>query len=444
MLFFFFFFLSLFEGHASASSTPAVFLDTKKLTFNVAPTIEKGVTYIEFRSLCTSLGYKVQWNQSNKEATCLGNNERLAYSFNTSFYIHNGIVHPLQAKPLMIKNRTMIPMRETAQLLNYQVIWLGTTKDIILMNSGASLDIKSRIAEQFLDRLEQTKQFNGVALVAKDNDLLFADGYGFADQQAGRMNTPDTKFAIASITKGLTGISILQLEEQNKLKLTDTVDRFYPHLPYAKQVTIQQLLTHTAGFPWEKTGDFKDIKLIYQPGTSQRYSNAGYMLLGKIIEKVSGLPYEQYVNKNIFSVIDMEHSGFDIASTSLASRARGYNIQHNRLVEVTRDFSLRGASGGLYSSAEDLYRLDQALHTEQLLSKETTNKMLRPHYGSWGYGWQVFPTSSGLITQLAGSTTGFTSYIRRNEAQGNTLILLSNHANRNLGSIGRDIERIVN
>ncbi|MGO4888199.1 serine hydrolase [Anaerobacillus sp. MEB173] len=437
-----------------ANTTPAVFLEEKQLSFDVHPIIRSGTTYLELRSFCTSLNFKLQWDQKNQTASCSKDSDKLAITLNKVSYKYNDNIVQFNAKPILINGRTMVPLREITERLGYKVIWLAVPNEILLLNTQVAYssneeaedgDIKKQqLATDYLIRLQQAKRFNGTAFLAKEGTVILNQGYGYADEQTKRQNRPETSFAIASITKGITGIAILQLEEKGLLQLSDTVDNYLPELPYAKQMTIHQLLTHTAGLPWELTTSLAETKLIHEPGSNQRYSNVGYILLSQIIERTSGEHYASYVNNHIFSPSEMNHSGFDINTLPIQERAIGYSYEKDQLTIVNRDFSIRAGSGSLYSTVEDLYKLQNALYSDKILKKGSKDKMLSPHYGSWGYGWLVFPSNNGKLVQLSGSTTGFTSYIRSNERSKDVLILLSNHANKDLERIGKDIERIMN
>ncbi|MEC2071324.1 serine hydrolase [Alkalihalophilus marmarensis] len=436
-------FFLVFQDEAKANVHPGVFLEEKKLSFDVQPTIISGVTFIELRGLCNALSYNLGWDQGSRTASCSTSGKNFSFSINDAFYTYNGTRTAFTNRPTIINGRTMISLREVSQVFSYNVTWLQFSKEILLMRPHVSDEVRGRMADDFLKRLHANNRFNGAALVAKQNQIITENGYGKADIEGGVANTTDTKFAIASITKGFTGTAIMQLQEEGKLKVTDRLSQHFPHLPYADKITIHQLLTHTAGLPWEKDRDFAQIELIYTPGTNQRYSNVGYLLLGELIEKASGLTFADYMNQRVFNKLGMDNSGYDINSSSAGIRAKGYSYENGRLVPVNRDFTLRGASGSLYSSAKDLYRLDQALYNNELMERSTMHSMLTAHSGNWGYGWQVYPLNTGRVTQLTGSTVGFTSHIKRNEGRKYVIVLLSNHADPDIHVIGSTIETII-
>src|ERR1700721_1260503 len=197
--------------------------------------------------------------------------------------------------------------------------------------------------EQVVQSYVDSKQFMGAALVARDGKVLLSKGYGFANLEWGVANSPATKFRLGSITKQFTATCILLLEERGKLKVDDPVKKYMTDAPAAwDKVTIFNLLTHTSGIPSftgfltsaspegipttpEKLGArFRDKPLEFQPGEQWNYSNSGYVLLGYLIEKISGKSYSAFVEENIFRPLEMTDSGYDSNSAIILHRASGY------------------------------------------------------------------------------------------------------------------------
>src|SRR6476469_8371708 len=200
----------------------------------------------------------------------------------------------------------------------------------------ASCLAQDKVPNASIARMEQIVQayvpgkFMGTVLVARDGKSLLDKGYGFANLEWQVPNTPTTKFRLGSITKQFTAASILLLEERGKLKIEDPVKKYLPDAPAAwDKVTIFSLLTHTSGIPSftgfpdytsteaipstpEKlVARFRDKPLEFQPGEKWNYSNSGYVLLGYLIEKISGQSYADFVKQNIFDKLGMKDSGYD-------------------------------------------------------------------------------------------------------------------------------------
>jgi len=242
--------------------------------------------------------------------------------------------------------------------------------------------------EQVVQSFVKDKQFMGAVLVARENEVLLDKGYGFANLEWNIPDSPKTKFRLGSITKQFTAASILLLEERGKLKVDDPVKKYMPDAPAVwDRITIFNLLTHTSGIPnftsfsdyrklepfsatpEELVTRFRDKPLDFQPGERWSYSNSGYVLLGYLIEKISGESYAQFLQDNIFKPLGMVDSGYDSNSTVIPNRASGYAPNKDGLVNAGYiDMTIPLSAGGLYSTTEDLLRWEQGLFGGKLLS----------------------------------------------------------------------------
>jgi CubicO group peptidase (beta-lactamase class C family) len=235
-------------------------------------------------------------------------------------------------------------------------------------------------------------QFNGSVLVAEKGKVIYKKGLGLADMEWNVPNQPDTKFRLGSITKQFTSMLIMQLVEQGKLKLDVPISTYLPDYPKknGEIITIHHLLTHSSGilnmtsFPrffkdisrnpyssLQLVNLFADSTLQFKPGERNAYSNSGYILLGYIIEKITGRSYRQVLQENIFTPLNMKNTGYDDYRPLLKNRARGYEKNGRLYLNANFiDMSVPYAAGALYSTVEDLYLWDQALYGNQLLRKE--------------------------------------------------------------------------
>ena len=264
--------------------------------------------------------------------------------------------------------------------------------------------------DAFLDSLVQRGQFSGVVLVARGDQVVFNQGYGAADRERNIPNTPQTRYRLGSVTKPFTALAILMLQAQGRLDVQDPICQYIPDCPPAwQEITIHHLLTHTSGIPSltelpdyqvtkatpsppeQSIARFRNLPLEFRPGAAWKYSNSGYILLGYILEQASGQPYEVYLQEHIFDPLGMSNTGYDHNQDDLAV---GYADVSSPAEFI--DMSIPFAAGGLYSSAEDLYRWDRALFTRQLLPPESLDKMLTAYaFGTdqagvgYGYGWYV-------------------------------------------------------
>jgi CubicO group peptidase (beta-lactamase class C family) len=231
------------------------------------------------------------------------------------------------------------------------------------------------------------RKFMGTALVARGNQVLFSKGYGSANLEWDIPNSPNTKFRLGSVTKQFTAACILLLEERGKLSVNDPLKKYLPDAPAGwDKITIFHLLTHTSGIPnftgfpnyaklepfsataTELVARFRGKPLDFQPGEKCSYSNSGYVLLGYLIEKITGDTYEKFVRENIFTPLGMKDSGYDSNTALIPHRAAGYvagksGYEHAGFIHM----SIPHGAGALYSTTEDLLKWEQGLFGGKLL-----------------------------------------------------------------------------
>ena len=302
--------------------------------------------------------------------------------------------------------------------------------------------------DEILSRMAVDETFSGSALIAQDGEVLLSRGYGSADREQGIPNTPQTRFFVGSVTKQFTAMAILILQSQGRLDVQDPICRYIEDCPAAwEDITIYHLLTHTSGMvvmpedssypespitPRELLGRFEDTPLDFQPGERISYSNCGYWVLGYIIEQVSGQSYEAFMQQWILEPLDMHDSGFDQDASGLAV---GYVDQNTAAPAQVIDSSFTYSAGALYSTVGDLYRWDQALYTEQLISRELLDQMFAPRISlypdavgstEYGYGWFVLDHQGRRMVGHGGAVDGFRAWIFRYPDDRITIILLSN------------------
>jgi CubicO group peptidase (beta-lactamase class C family) len=327
-------------------------------------------------------------------------------------------------------------------------------------------DLKASM-DAYVQAHVKVNHFSGAVLVARGGQVIFEKGYGPADAEWDIPNTPQTKFRLGSVTKQFTAAAILLLQEQGKLSVQDPVCRFIAPCPEAwKPITVHHLLTHTSGIP--NLTDFPDYRstmglpspaaktierfsgkpLDFEPGSTFKYSNSGYIVLGFIVEKASAAPYAAFVSERILKPLQMADSGYDDPAAVLPRRASGYGLDGDRLKNASYiDMTVPGGAGALYSTVEDLLKWDQALYGDRLLSAASREAMFTPFKQNYAYGWTVAAPSPATFgrRQIAhgGSINGFASYIARFPDDKVTVVVLSNLESARPAPIARDLAAIV-
>ncbi|HZY36885.1 MAG TPA: serine hydrolase [Mucilaginibacter sp.] len=324
-------------------------------------------------------------------------------------------------------------------------------------------DADKRI-DEVMQGLHRTRGFNGNVLVAKHGKIIYENAIGWADYLHRKELTINSQFELASITKTITGTAILMLMEQGKLSLNDDVKKFFPDFPY-DGVTIRLLLTHRSGMMNyvyftddlyraehrdERKGitNAQEMALIAQykphpfnkPDKRFLYNNSNFMVLGSIIEKVTGQTYADFVKAHIFQPAGMEHTA--VYSKAVYDKIPVDVVGHDRgqwRYSVVQNF-LDGPVGdkGVYSTVGDLYLFDRALRAGRLLKQATMdsayvprNPMLHGHF-SYGYGWRIFQAPGEQVIYHTGWWHGFRHIFLRDMKNDVTIVLLTNLANGSL------------
>lgn len=307
-------------------------------------------------------------------------------------------------------------------------------------------------------------KFSGTLLVACQGKVIIEKGYGVRDAEKGALNDDSTIFQIGSLTKEFTSAVILKLVEQKKIRLSDKLNKFYPGFPKGDSITIEHLLTHTAGIqdatksmgsfsiavmPGSEQGMLDQLKRMppeAMPGKTFRYSNLGYALLGYIIAKVTHKPYEQAVREMIFGPLNMQNSGFDFAGLKNTNKARGYMALSalEQKESVVADSSELFAAGAMYSTVEDLYKWHQGLQSGRIVSKAMLSRAYTPVKEKYGYGWSIDSVYNKLTVGHTGGMLGFRAKMVRIPEDDLFIILLGNRFDDPyLEAISRSILAII-
>ncbi len=291
-------------------------------------------------------------------------------------------------------------------------------------------------------------------IVQKNRATILRKGYGLADLELGVPVDPDMVFRLGSITKQFTAVSILMLAEHGRLGLQDEIIKFLPDYPtQGRKITVEHLLTHTSGiqsytdmpewlplwrkdFTLEELIDlFKDKPMQFEPGEHWAYNNSGYILLGAIIEKVSGKTYEEFVDSNVFKPLGMKHSYYGSYERIIPRRIPGYERGKDGFVNapylsMTQPYS----AGSLLSSVDDLALWSDAVFTGKLVKKEWLDRAFTPYMlkngesSGYGYGWFIADFSGHRSIEHGGGINGFTTYEMIFPEDGIFIAILTNSA----------------
>ena len=292
----------------------------------------------------------------------------------------------------------MQPRVDRHRLTFVLLAWLG----------GATVCFAQDVArmEQVVQSHVRNGTFAGSVLVARGSDVIVSKGYGLANVEWNVPSSPSARFKVASITKQFTAAAILLLEERGRLKIDDLVKTHLPEAPATwDRMTLFHLLTHTGGFPGlPLTGrqalvDSADgtvagfvtalmqRPLESQPGERFNYTNSGYLVLGHLIQKLTGQSYETFIRENIFTPLGMKDSGLDSPAV-ISRRAGSYTVTPNGLVNASQasDRIVPNTAAGLYSTTEDLLQWQNGLYGGKVISKASLQKMTTPFKGDYGLG----------------------------------------------------------
>lgn len=305
----------------------------------------------------------------------------------------------------------------------------------------------AKAADALVTAYTQADAFSGAVLVAHDGKPVLRKAYGLANREWTLPATPDTRFRLGSITKQFTAAAILQLAEQGKLTLDDPISKYYADAPAAwGPVTLKHLLTHTSGIPSYTAipGFFgnpsradrtpaeivkltQDRPLEFPPGSKFAYDNSGYILLGYVIEKVSGQTYEAYLKDHVFPRAGLANTGYDSSTAILPKRAAGYHHARGTVENAPYlAMSLPYAAGSLYSTVDDLLAWEQALQAGKVISPASVKAMFTDYGFKYGFGQSIGDQKGHRLWNHGGGINGFATMLAFYPDDGVTVVVLGN------------------
>ena len=290
-----------------------------------------------------------------------------------------------------------------------------------------------------------------VALVARDGKILFERAFGNADVDGHAPAALETKFLIGSVTKQFTAAAILKLQEMGQLSVDDKLSNYYPDFPRADEVTLHHLLTHTSGMHSytsepdfgarvgsaidvdDLIGEIHEYEFEFDPGEKWEYSNSGYLILGRIVEKVSGQSYGEFLQQWFFDPLGMKDTGVYDNGNAYTNQAKGYSFVDEELQPAKPwHMSWAGGAGQLYSTLHDLMRWNEGVFGGQVLNEASRQAAFTPatlNDGSqteYGYGWMISDMRGLKVITHSGGLDGFASHLARYPDQNVTVVAMCN------------------
>ncbi|HMJ46693.1 MAG TPA: serine hydrolase [Ferruginibacter sp.] len=333
---------------------------------------------------------------------------------------------------------------------------------IFTVLAAGGQDVGKRI-DSLIEKAVKLNRFNGSVLVSKNGKIVYEKSDGYQNVNKHILNTSNTIYQIGSTTKEFTAAVILKLAEQHKLSLEDKLSKYFPDYKRGDEITVKHLLTHTSGISEilrdhtavnesaiprsiEKTlSYFINKPLDFDPGTRYSYSNSGYILLGLIIEKVTGQTYQLAVREFILKPLKMNHTGFDFAGLRSSYKAMGYT-KYTQLIHeesIPWDSTATFSAGSLYSTVKDLYKWHQGLLNYKVYSKASLQEATTPFLEGYGLGCWIDTLYTKKIVSHGGNILGFTGYFGRIQEDDVCVILLNNIYNHQIETIGLSIFAIL-
>lgn len=342
---------------------------------------------------------------------------------------------------------TEVPSLFKSILLSFMVLFCNLS-NVVAQNKASELD-------KLMKQANASGVFNGSILVAENGKVIYRKAFGYANKETKQLLKPEFCFDLASVSKQFTAMGIMILKERNKLSYDEKITKYFPEFPaYGKDISIRNLLNNTSGLPLYQPFANKDnltnseiLKIIEERealdaniGDRYVYNNAGYIMLGLIIEKVSNMSLAEFLKENIFKPLKMKNTLVgDAPKIDLKNRALGYSV-----IGELDDYTVsHTGSTSMFSNVDDLFLWDQALYSEKLVSKKTLEEAFTPvvlnngSLSNYGFGWFLTPEKKSV--NHSGSDFGYRTFIMRNLDKKNTYIWLTNAGN----AINKDVMNVA-
>ncbi len=450
--------------------------DTEMLLEKEAYINDHGQVMVPIRQVSEELGYSVDWNDKDEMISLSKGSDVIELKVGESNINTNDKKLNLVSKVIIKEDATYVPIELFSRGLGLIVGW--DNKYLNLSIEGPTVngegffgdsndkEISSKL-DEYMNALVKNENFHGSVLVADGENILLNKGYGFADFKQNTVNTSQTKFAIGSVTKQFVATAIMQLSEKGLIDVEDKLSKYMADFPNGDLISIHDLLIHSSGLvgftdvpsfaelksdivePMDMLDLIKDMPLMFKPGETFSYSNTNYLILGMIVEQLSNMSYEDYLEKNIFGPLNMNDTGVNYGKDNKIHDATAYTgyLEVTPIDDEIVLSRVHGA-GSMYSTVEDLYRWAHALDSEKILKKETMEKMISEYipmsgHDSYGYGWMLGDTPAGKYIYHGGNTLGFTANIGKYLDLDLTIIILTNSRYYDVDKLNDTLTTIV-
>ncbi|MEX1383147.1 serine hydrolase domain-containing protein [Lutibacter sp.] len=344
-----------------------------------------------------------------------------------------------------------------------------------ILEENYPIEITQKVShklDSLLQRINKRHDFHGSVLVAKNGKIVYNNQVGYANFRKKEPLNKTSLFQLASVSKQFTAAAIMILYERNQIKLTDTVNSYFPDFPY-EGVTIKNLLNHTAGLPkyfwvaehkWKKEKaptnsemmnlfETSNVQRFFKPGRNFDYSNTGYLVLASIVEKVSGNSFSSFLEKNIFEPLEMNDSFVYNSENKNVNNNQlyGYRLykgwRHLKINNTVNDAIV--GDKNIYTTSEDLFKWTLGLNNGKLVSQESLNLMytkgetISKRKIPYGFGFRIDPKDDNIVYHHGkwnGFSTGLTQYL-----EDNLVVIVLEHTSYNaITSLTKKVKTIVN
>lgn len=444
---------SAFAAAAEKPIEAGIALNGGEWPTSYTPTIRHGVTIVSLQDFAAVFGLSIVHSPSSKKVAAASEDKLVELEIGSAAAKINGKTVSLEAAVTQDAGGVIyLPLRNMAEQLGGKLKWDPSKQRADLHTKGTPL---RNNLYAYIEQYADNKDFRGSVLIMQSGKTVFAGNYGLADDAKSLPNSEQTQYKAASLTKILTAVAIAKLEEEGKLSIEDSIAKYFPDIAAWKPIKIKYLLSHTSGLAnytdvlvqqkaIEKGGALtredllevasrtvklseqidlvSGLPLAFEPGTNEQYINTNYLLLGLILEKITGDSYAGFVQKQIFDPAGMKRS------TLTAKDAPDLAKPHVEHAATAKELNEENMSyGALITTTSDLAKFMGALHGGTILKPETVGRMEKTLLFKHGYGWNIDEQHGSKTISHTGDDIGFQAQLTYYPEQDISVIVLSNN-----------------